>query len=130
MGFKNELLTREYEYDVAVDGGATGVYRLDQKANKAALPVGAVRKDVHVVVQTGLAGASASAKLGTVASDALFKADAAVASWASGLYTHGDVAQHQLVDAANKGQIALTIAGGPLTAGKVKVLVEYQIPNS
>jgi hypothetical protein len=128
--FKNELLVQEYDYDFATDGGATGVYRLDLKANKKALPVNAVRKNVHIVVQSALLGASASAKLGTVASDALFKANAAVASWGAGLYTYGDVAQHQLVDAANKGQVALTIAGGALTAGKLKVLVEYAIPNS
>jgi hypothetical protein len=128
--FKNELLVQEYDFDFAKDGGATGVYRLDLKANKKALPQGAVRKNVHIVVQSALLGASASAKLGTVASDALFKANAAVASWGAGLYTYGDVAQHQLVDAANKGQVALTIAGGALTAGKLKVLVEYAIPNS
>lgn len=127
MSFKNELIVQEYEYDFAVDGGATGVYRLDLKPNKKALPVNAVRKNAHVVVQTALVGSGASAKIGTVASDALFKANAAVASWGAGLTSYGDVTNHQLVDAANKGQIALTIAGGALTAGKLKLLVEYSL---
>jgi hypothetical protein len=130
LGFKNELLIQEYEFDVAKNGGATGTYRLDQFANKAALPVGCVRKNVHIVVQDALLGSSASAALGTVASSALFKANAAIASWGAGLFNYGDVAQAQLVDAANKGQVLFTVAGGALTAGKFKVLVEYVVPNA
>jgi hypothetical protein len=127
MSFKNELLVQEYEYDFARDGGATGVFRLDLEANKSALPVGAVLKEANVVVQTALAGAGASAKLGSVASDALYKANAAIASWGLGLTSYSTPV---LVDAANKGQVALTVSGAPLTAGKIKVLLEYVVPNS
>lgn len=127
MSFKNELLVQEYEYDFARDGGATGVYRLDTLANKKALPVGAVLKEANVVVQTALQGSGASAKLGSVASDALYKANAAVASWGLGLTSYSTPT---LVDAANKGQVAFTVAGGALTAGKLKVLLEYVVPNT
>lgn len=124
---KNQLLIQEYEYDFAVDGGATGVITLSSKANEVTMPVGAIRKATHVLVQTALLGASASAKVGTTASDADFAADAAVATYSLNALFNDTT---PVVVSATSGDCLLTIAGGALTAGKLKVLVEYYIPNA
>lgn len=124
---KNEILVQEYEYDFAVDGGATGVITLNAKPNKADLPAGALRKSAHVLVQTALVGASASAKVGTTASDVAFAANAAVGSYSANAVFSNTTAAYV---AANGGDCLLTIAGGALTAGKLKVFVEFIVPTT
>jgi len=125
---KNQLLIQEYEYDFAVDGGATGVFDLSSKANKADLPVGAIRKSAHVLVQTALVGVGASAKLGTTASDATFAANAGVGTYSLNAIFNNTTAV--AVSAASGADCVMTVAGAPLTAGKLKVLVEFILPNS
>lgn len=124
---KNQLVVQEYEYDFAVDGGATGVKTLSSKANKTTLPEGAVRVQSHVLVQTALEGSSASAKVGTTASDADYAANAAVSSYTTNAIFND--ATSVVVGSTSKNVI-LTISGAPLTAGKLKVLVSYILPNS
>jgi hypothetical protein len=122
--FRNAgLMVQEYEYDFAVDGGATGVKVLSAKANKAPLPADCIVTNVVTRVVSALAGSGASAKFGTGASDALYAANAAVATYSEDALF--EYATNFVADAANERTVLMTIAGGALTAGKVKVLVEY-----
>lgn len=125
--FKNDAVqVAEYEYDFAVDGGATGTINLTDKANKKDLPVGAVVVDHCVVVQTTLAGSGASAKIGTTNDDdewlTLIANPAAGISNAFG----GD----PVLLAADDTDVILDVSGGALTAGKLKVLVSFINPNA
>jgi len=124
---KNLVLVQEYEYDFAVDGGATGVIDLSAKANKTVLPTGAVRISSHVIVQTPFLGSGASAKFGTSASDVDYAANAAVASYSQDAIFNDATA---IVVGATSGDCLLTIGGAALTAGKAKVLIEFIVPNS
>ncbi len=125
--FKNQLNVAEYEYDFAVDGGATGAHTLSNKANKTSLPLGAIVRQVLVVGQTALVGSSASAKVGHSGSTNVYKAQvtatlytaSAVFSYATPFHANG-----------NNRDVLITINGAALTAGKLKVLVEYFHPNS
>lgn len=127
MAFETGAIQKyEYEYDFSVDGGATGVIDLSAKANKADLPNGCVRLRTSVVVQTALAGASASAKIGTSANDADIAALAAVASYSASAVFNDTT---PVYIGTTNGDTILTIAGAALTAGKFKVLVEYWNPN-
>jgi hypothetical protein len=125
--FKNQINVAEYEYDFDVDGGATGVYVLSDKANKESLPFGAVVKEVKVIGQTPLAGSGASAKVGHAGNDALYKAQVTATLYnASACFSYDTAFQAK----GNNRDVRLTIAGAALTAGKLKVLVEYILPNS
>lgn len=117
----------EYEYDFADDGGATGTIDLSAKANKADLPNGCVRLRTSVVVQTALAGSSASAKIGTSANAADLAADAGVASYSASAVFNDTT---PVYIGTTNGDCVLTIAGAALTAGKFKVLVEFWNPNA
>jgi hypothetical protein len=124
---KNQIQVQEYEYDFAVDGGATGVKTLSAKDNKVKLPAGAVRLSATVLVQDALLGSGASAKLGTTASDVVFAANAAIASYSANAVFNATTPAYV---SATGGDCLLTIAGGALTAGKLKVLVSFIVPNS
>lgn len=124
---KNLVLVQEYEYDFAVDGGATGVIDLSAKANKSVLPVGAVRVSSHVIIQTAFVGSGASAKFGTTADTADYAANAAVASYSLNAIFNDTT---PVVVSSTSDDCLLTIAGGALTAGKAKVLIEFIVPNS
>ena len=129
MSFKNEgVAVAEYEYNFAVDGGATGVKSLSSKANKALIPDGAVIKQVLIHVQTALVGSGASAKIGHTTSDLVYKANTAAAGYSIGSVT--SYATPFAADTANERNVIMTVAGAALTAGKLKVLVEYILPNS
>lgn len=125
--FKNDAVqVAEYEYDFAVDGGATGTFNLSAKANKAPLPVGAVVVDHFVVVQTALVGAGASAKIGSTNDDDEYMVlTAAPAAGISDAYNGTPV-----LLAAGDGDVKLALSGAALTAGKLKVLVNFVNPNS
>lgn len=123
--FKNNGVgVQEYEYDFAVDGGATGVIDLSAKANKAGLPSECVVVNVVTRVITALAGASASAKFGHGGSDALYAANAAVATYSEDAIF--EYATNFVADTANECKAIMTISGAPLTAGKVKLFIQYQ----
>ena len=124
--FRNEIHVAEYEYDYSVDGGATGVYVLSSKDNKASLPLGAVVKEVQVIGQTALAGSGASAKIGHASNDALYKAQVTATLYnASACFSYSTPFQAK----GNNRDVRMTVAGAALTAGKLKVLVEYILPN-
>lgn len=124
--FRNQLHVAEYEYDYSVDGGATGAYTLSNKANKEPLPLGAVVKEVKVVGQTALAGSGASAKVGHSSNTALYKAQVTATLYnASACFSYDTAFQAK----GNNRDIVFTVAGAALTAGKLKVLVEYILPN-
>ena len=125
--FKNQINVAEYEYDFDVDGGATGAHVLSSKANKQSLPLGAVVKEVHTVGQTALVGSGASAIVGHAGDTDVYKAIAPVTSFdASACFTYSTAFQAK----GNNRDVRLTISGAALTAGKLKVLVEYILPNS
>lgn len=127
--FKNDAIqVQEYEYDFAVDGGATGVKILSAKANKAGIPASAVVVGHEVLIQTAFAGAGASCKIGSAAADNKYLVNTAVAGLTAGLKTSS--ASASFVDASNKQDVRLTIASAALTAGKCKVLVHFLLPNS
>ncbi len=125
--FKNDhIQVAEFEYDYAVDGGATGSYDLSAKANKAKLPVGAVIVGSEVVVQTPLTGSGASAKIGTTNDDDEWKALAA-ATIAAGVSTAYSA---PVLVASGDDDVLLDVSGAALTAGKLKVLVHFVNPNA
>lgn len=125
---KNVINVYEYEYDFAVDGGATGVIDLSAKANKKPLPVGALRKEVTVLGQTAFAGTSASAKFGHTNDDDAYGALAGVATWAASAVSNTLTPAKVVAD--GDGDVLLTISGAALTAGKVKVVIEFYVPTT
>lgn len=122
----DDLKVAEYEYDFAVDGGATGTFDLSAKANKADLPVGCIVVGHQVLVQTALAGSGASAKIGSTNDDDKYLVDGDIPG--SGLATSSASAEY--ISAANESDVVMTVAGAALSAGKLKVLVNYVYPNS
>lgn len=125
--FKNDAIqVAEYEYDFAVDGGATGAFDLSAKANKADLPVGCCVVGHQVIVQTALAGSGASAKIGSTNDDDKYLVNGDIPG--SGLATSSASAEY--IATANEADVVMTVAGAALTAGKLKVLVSFVNPNA
>lgn len=122
----DDLKVAEFEYDFAVDGGAIGTFNLSAKANKTDLPVGCIVVGHQVLVQTALAGSGASAKIGSTNDDDKYLLNADIPG--SGLATSSASAEY--IAAANEADVVMTVAGAALTAGKLKVLVNYVYPNS
>lgn len=122
------LLVQEYDYDFAVDGGATGVIDLSAKANKSDLPTGAILQRVVTHVVAAVTGTAASASIGTSANNALYMAARDVdgaAALGLGLDQLADYTTLGVLDAANKADVVMSVTGGAITAGKLKVLAEY-----
>jgi len=127
--FKNDnVLVKEYEYDFAVDGGATGVFNLSAKANKSSLPVGAIKVSHLVLVNTTFVGSGASAIIGVSDDTDRYMVRTAAAGVAAGLETSS--ASAVFLSAANLADCLMTVTGAALTAGKLKVLVSYVNPNA
>ena len=125
--WKNDAVqVQEYEYDFSVDGGATGTFDLSAKANKSPQPVGTILVGHQVLVQTALTGSGASAEIGSTNDDNKYLV--ITAAPATGLTTSSASAEY--IPAANEADCVLTVSGGALTAGKLKVLVNYVNPNS
>lgn len=126
MSFKNDgVLVQEYEYDYAVDGGATGVFTLSSKANKAALDadskVVVLRVDSHV--ETAFVGSGASAILGPSADTDKYIALTDVSGFSlNALFAYSTPI---VISASNLADCKMTLSGGALTAGKLKVMVQY-----
>lgn len=126
--FKNDAIqVAEYEYDFAVDGGATGVYVLSAKANKASMPVGAIKVGHQVLVNTQFVGATASAIIGVGGDTDRYLAITSAANLGVGLETSSTSAV--FLSASNLADVRMTISGGAMTAGKLKVLVSFVNPN-
>lgn len=122
-----DLQVQEYEYSFAEDGGATGAIELSAKANKAPLPLGAIVKAVDIKVDDAVTG-SGSVAIGSAAASATYKSATASAGYAdNGLTVYSTPF---VVTSDDLSKVVLTIAGATLTAGRIKVLVEFINPNS
>lgn len=126
MGIANKLNHQEYVYDFAVQGGAIG--SLNLVGNK--LPVGAVVQSASIVVETAFtSGGSATVSLGDLASATKYMAATAVASLTDqSLQTVTGVPNQ--VSVANEAQVTLAIAVAALTAGKLRVSLEYYMADA
>jgi hypothetical protein len=127
--FRNAgLQVAEYEYDFAVDGGATGVFTLSSKANKALIPEDAIVCRVTTRVVTAFTGTDASASVGNSAGAATYLAlrdvDGAAADGLGADQLAAYTTQF-VADALNERDVLVTVSGGAITAGKLKVLVEF-----
>ena len=142
--FKGELHVQEYVYDYDVDGGAQGEIFLSSKSGKDPIPVGAVIKQVTMVVHTTFtSGGSATLAWGNDdAATGYSGAGVAVASLAAGFLANGwdnaasllwdDTNDHPIpVYVANEddGEVSVTIGTADMTAGKCSILVEYYLPK-
>ena len=145
MSFKNMgVQVQEYVYDFDVDGGAIGEIVLSTKANKAAIPVGAIIKRVVAKVVTAFtSGGSATLEWGngddpngysgatiavaSLTDNALFNGydNAAALLWDD---TNDHPIDVNVADAAD-GSFSVTIATAAMTAGKAIFLVEYYMPS-
>ncbi len=134
MAFKNDgVLVQEFEYDFAVDGGATGVISLSSKANKSLMPDGCIVESALVKVVTSVTGTGASAKIGHTTTDDVYLALRDVdGAGALGLASAqlGTYSTPFIADSAGERNVIMTISGGAITAGKLKVLVKYVNPNA
>jgi len=146
MSFKNNgVQVQEYVYDFDVDGGAVGEIDLSAKANKSAIPVGALIKRVTCLVKSAFTsggaatlswgneddgdGYSGSAiAVGSLTANASFNGydNAAALLW-------DDTNDHPLdvyVADANDGKFEVNIGTAAMTAGKAVFLVEYYMPEA
>lgn len=121
------LQVQEYEWDFAVQGGATGSYVLSDRPNKEPIEIGAIVKAVDIKVLTAITGAGTAA-IGSGAASATYKAAAASAGLVVDSLTV--YSTPFVVTSENLGKVTLAIAGATLTAGKIKVLVEFLNPAS
>jgi hypothetical protein len=143
---KGETIFREYVYDFAVDGGATGTKVLraaDGLSN--ALDEGLLVKDVVVLCETAVTSAgSATLTLGTGADtdgfmvDAMAKVAADNATVRAGeldgaliFDTTADAKKaYRVGSVANTQSVVAAIGTAALTAGKLRVILECYMPGS
>ena len=146
LGFKGEkhVMTQEYVYDFAVDGGGTTQIVLSAKSGKQAIPVGAIIKAVSLKVLTAFtSGGSATLAVGNVTDDDGFLAAIAVAALTAGaVFTSeqqagallwdntNDAKLEANVGVANDGRIGVKITTAAMTAGKAVIMVDYYIPGT
>jgi len=121
-----DLKTFVGEYDFAVDGGANGNINLRTSvAIPNVLPVGSVIVSGYIEVDTVLAGAGTVAINSEGAGDLQAAAAFSAAPWSStgrkSIVPAGTGATSVKTTAARSLQA--TIAGGPLTGGKFRVVV-------
>lgn len=119
------IQVEEYYYDVAVDGGAIGVYDLSAKANQAVLPEGALLLDIRAVVLEAFASAGAATlSIGDTANDARVMGPTAVGGLL--LDVPFSVSPEFVVRAANNTVDSIaTVAGADFTAGKMVVYAMF-----
>lgn len=122
--FKNEILSQEYLYDFAVDGGAVSTIVLSDKVGYKALPAGALVTNVYAVVETACtSGGSATVSWGNADVDGYSGTAKAVAALVGDAAFAGDGALVPSV--VSDGDFSVAIAVAALTAGKVRFTVEY-----
>ncbi len=127
--FKNEMLSQEYVYDFAVDGGAISLIDLSAKAGYKPLPVGALIQNVYANVVTAVTSvgsatvswgnADVDGYSGTAKAKAVLVANAAFAG-------NGALVPSMIVADQT---FSVNIAVAALTAGKVYFTVEYVVPG-
>lgn len=120
-GFRNQVNHIEFEYDFANDGGAVGTIKLGKFEQKCL-----VRKaSVHVLTAC-TSGGSATVKIGTSTGDDdafLDTTSGAVGSLTLNAVVE-ETAGQSLIVAADE-DVEMVIAVAALTAGKIRVYVEY-----
>lgn len=120
--------SKEYVYDFAVDGGATGTIDL---AKGHALPTGAHLLDVYYHVETAFtSGGSATVALGDAASSTSIVSTTAFdnAAYALAGITKDSAGQPRVCSATScKPQIVIATAA--VTAGKVRIHYLYIQPK-
>ncbi len=143
--FENMMHSQEYVWDFDVDGGATGEIVLSSKAGFAAMPTGAIVKDVQIWVEdAATSGGSATLTVGDSNDPNGYLEAIAVAALTTNI-THragsyaganiwDDTNDHMLsyVIGTNSGDsaISVTIAVAAMTAGKIRVILDYYMPRS
>jgi hypothetical protein len=121
MGIKNKLNHQEYVYDFSVLGGAVASYNMSGNL----LPLGAVVLKCQAVVETAFtSGGAATLSIGDSASATKYAAATAVASLVDGfLLTEAGVPN--TVSASNERQVVVAIAAAAMTAGKLRIMIDY-----
>lgn len=130
--FKGEILSKEYVYDFAKDGGAVGALVLSAKAGYKKLPEGAIVKSVHAkVAEEVTSGGAATVSWGTNADkdgySGAAKALGALSADAAFSGEKDDAALLPSCVATDKGEFEMEIAVAALTAGKIYFVVEYYL---
>lgn len=145
--FKNAgVHVAEYVWNFADDGGTAATYALDAKANYSKVPTGAIIKGVVAVVESAVTSAGAATGAWGDNSDADGFSGAAIAKAAlvAGAVFNGhdngaallwddtnDHAIYFMVDGStNDGSVDFTIGTAAATAGRVRLLVEFYMPDT
>lgn len=112
-------------YDFDTDGGAIGSITLkDESGTAQSIPAGAIITNAYISVQTAVTSdGSATVAFGLVGNTDAFKAATAKATLAANYVVQG-ANDLPLTDAVPANVVA-TIATAALTAGKIRVFVEY-----
>jgi len=123
------IQSKEYVYDFAVDGGASGA-SIDL-AKGAGLPSGAHLLDVYYYMQTAFTSdGSAVVALGDAASSGSIVSATAYNNSAYTLAAlNKDSAGQPRVCSSTSCKPLLSITGAALTAGKVKIHYVYVVPS-
>ena len=126
MGIKNKLNHQEYVYDFAVQGGAVGAINMVGNL----LPVGAVVTSCQAVVEDAFTSAgSATLSIGDGASATKYSAAVAVASLVDKFLITAAGVPNQ-VSAASESQITVNIAVAAMTAGKLRIAIDYYMADA
>jgi hypothetical protein len=144
MGIKGQLNVKEYVYDFAVDGGSTGTVNLHAKNGASVVPIGAVIQRVTAYIETAVTSAGSATVAwgngddadgfsGSAIAKASLTANAVFNGWDNAAaLLWDDTNDHQIyqyvADAAD-GQMIVTIGTADLTAGKIRIVVEYLMPG-
>lgn len=146
MIVKGQKMQKEYLWDFAVDGGATGALSLQGTTPDGdAMPEGFHVEKVTISVETAVtSGGTPTITVGpTVDSDGYLADVFALVGTAPVVVRSGEVAGALLWDdtndheityrvgsAANTKDVVLQIGTAALTAGKIRVLVEGTLPSA
>lgn len=146
MNPKGKKLVKEYVWDFAEDGGATGAIILKAASPGGdLLPEGFLVEQVTILTETLMASTGTpTVTFGPSASALGYLADVwAVASGANSVVRSGEVAgallwddtndheiSYRVTSTANTQDVVMTVGTETLTAGKVKVVVEGIVPSA
>lgn len=124
-----QKLVQELTYDYSVNGGA--VSSIDLSGGKK-LPVGAVLESGYYIVQTAFTSSgSATIALGNATTAAKYLAATAFdnAAYTANTPANFAIGVPSYISVANDGKFKMAIAGAALTAGKMKVVLNYYVPK-
>lgn len=143
---KNKILVKEFVYDFSVNGGATGAISLvSNEPNGNLLPEGFIFNQVSLYTETALASTgSATVTVGNTLDPDGFFVDIFAAASAAGSALHAGQLDGALIwdtsldaikacrvtSASNTQDVSITIGTAPLSAGKIRVVIEGHMPSS